>query len=82
MASMPAETAYPGRRVPWNMARMPQERPLSRKGWFHMDTSDKYREFAEECERLAKQAKSLQHQRILEEMARVWRQLAQELEPK
>jgi hypothetical protein len=47
-----------------------------------METSTKYREFAQECDRLAKQAKSLQHRRILEEMARVWRQLAEEADPK
>ena len=43
-----------------------------------MDTPDKYHEFAEECERLAKQAKTRAHRQILEEMAHVWRQLAEE----
>jgi len=47
-----------------------------------MDTPDKYREFAEECDRLAKQAKTNVHRRILEDMARVWRQLAEEADPK
>jgi hypothetical protein len=47
-----------------------------------MDTPSKYREFAEECDRLAKQAKTKEHRSILEEMARVWRQLAAEPDPK
>jgi hypothetical protein len=43
-----------------------------------METSDKYREYAEECERLAKQAKTTHHRDILIEMAEAWRQLADE----
>jgi hypothetical protein len=43
-----------------------------------METSDKYREYAEECERLAKQAKTAHHRAILIEMAEAWRQLADE----
>jgi hypothetical protein len=64
--------------VPWNMARMLPERSIPRNGCPGMDTPSKYREFAEECDRLAKQAKTNAHRRILEEMARVWRQLADE----
>jgi hypothetical protein len=47
-----------------------------------MDTPSKYREFAEECDRLAKQVKMNEHRRILEEMARVWRQLAEDVDPR
>jgi hypothetical protein len=65
-------------RVPWNMPRMRPERRLRWNRCLGMETPMKYREFAEECERLAKQAKTAQHRRVLEEMARTWRQLANE----
>jgi hypothetical protein len=41
-----------------------------------------YREFADECERMAKESKNEQHRSILEEMAAVWRRLADEAEKK
>jgi len=41
-----------------------------------METSTQYRKFAEECERLAKQASAAHHRKVLEEMAQVWRELA------
>jgi hypothetical protein len=47
-----------------------------------METSAKYREFAEECERLAKQAKTEHHRAILLEMAEAWRQLSERANPK
>ncbi len=47
-----------------------------------MTTSSQYREFAEECERLAIEAKSERHRRILTEMAEVWRRLAREADTK
>jgi hypothetical protein len=37
-----------------------------------------YREFAEECDRLAKQAKIDGERKILEEMAEAWRKVAAE----
>ena len=37
-----------------------------------------YREFAEECDRLAQQAKTDAHRKILEEMAEAWRMLVAE----
>jgi len=43
-----------------------------------MDPSTQYQRFAEEFRRLAQQAKTEQHQRILEEMARAWEKLAKE----
>ncbi len=46
------------------------------RGLFPMETPTKYREFAEECERLAKQATTERHRAVLLEMAAVWKQLA------
>jgi hypothetical protein len=40
--------------------------------------SAQYREFAEECERLAKQIKTDGERKILEEMAEAWRRVAAE----
>jgi hypothetical protein len=43
-----------------------------------METGSKHRyeHFAEECERLAKEAKSDHHRNVLREMAETWRRLA------
>jgi hypothetical protein len=43
-----------------------------------MQTPTQYREFVEECERLAKQAKVERHRMVLKEMAEAWRKLAKE----
>jgi hypothetical protein len=45
-----------------------------------METSAQYLEFAEECDRLAKQAKTDDHRKILEKMAEAWRMLAGEVD--
>ncbi len=47
-----------------------------------METSAQYREFAEECDRLAKQAKTEHQRKILEEMAEAWRMVAAEADNK
>jgi hypothetical protein len=47
-----------------------------------METSTEYKRFAEECRRLAREAKTEQHRRILEEMAQSWEKLAKEGAPK
>jgi hypothetical protein len=47
-----------------------------------METTIQYREFAEECDRLAKNANTDGHRKILEEMAEVWRRLAAEADKK
>ena len=53
-----------------------------------METSAQYREtsaqreFAEECDRLAKQAKTDGERKILEEMAKAWRLVAAEADKK
>jgi hypothetical protein len=45
-----------------------------------MHKAKQYLKFAEECEALAKQAKTERHRNILVEMARTWRRLADESE--
>jgi hypothetical protein len=47
-----------------------------------MEPSIEYQRFAEECRRLAQQAKTEQHSRILEEMAQAWEKLARENDSK
>jgi hypothetical protein len=46
-----------------------------------METSTEYRQFAQECRRLAREAKTERHRNIMEEMARAWDRLAKEAEP-
>jgi hypothetical protein len=46
-----------------------------------MDTIAQYKAFAADCDRLAADAQSERHRKILQEMARIWRRLAQEAEP-
>ena len=40
-------------------------------------STDRYEEFATECERLAKEAKMEHHRSVLLEMAGAWRRLAE-----
>jgi hypothetical protein len=47
-----------------------------------MEPSTEYQRFAEECRRLAQEAKTEQHRRILKEMAQAWEKLAKEVAPK
>jgi hypothetical protein len=47
-----------------------------------MKPSTQYREFAEECVRLAKQAKGDHQKKVLKEMAEVWHKLAEEADKK
>ena len=47
-----------------------------------MTGSTQYREFAEECLRLAKQAKDEHQREILTEMAKAWSKLAEEADKK
>jgi len=58
------------------MTRMRPERASAPAGLSPMTTSKKYRDFAEECERLAATVKDDRHSKVLEEMAAVWRMLA------
>ena len=51
-------------------------------GDFEMRTPDEYREFAAECYRLAAEAKTRAHQKLMEEMARAWSEVAEEVETK
>jgi hypothetical protein len=47
-----------------------------------MRTPDQYREFSAECYRLAVEAKTEGHQKILQEMARAWKEVVEEAEAK
>ena len=43
-----------------------------------MRTQTEYLEFAEQCDRLAKETKAERHRMALKEMAEAWRKLAEE----
>jgi hypothetical protein len=43
-----------------------------------MESSTEYRRFAQECRRLAREAKIERHRKIMEEMAQAWDTLAKE----
>jgi len=47
-----------------------------------MRTPDQYRDFAAECYRLAAEAKTEVHRKMMEEMARAWCEVADEVETK
>jgi hypothetical protein len=54
---------------------MQPERAVRPDRFLNMETTARYREFAEQCERLARQAKTERERAVLLEMAAVWRQL-------
>jgi hypothetical protein len=58
---------------------MRPERGVPLAGLFRMETAPKrkYEEFAAECERLAKDARTDHHRAVLREMADAWRKLAE-----
>jgi hypothetical protein len=62
------------------MRRCGRGRPPTR--WSQMRTPDQYRELAAECYRLAAEARTEKDCKILEEIARAWRELAEEVETK
>ena len=43
-----------------------------------MEASAQYREFAKKCDRLVDETKEPRHKQVLQEMARVWKNLADE----
>jgi hypothetical protein len=61
---------------------MHSERRFKRTGFVPMTSSNQYRDFAEECLRLAEQAKDEHQREILKEMAKVWNKLAEEVDKK
>jgi hypothetical protein len=62
------------------MACLSAERHGLPAGYFRMETPDAYRKFAEECRRLAVRAEMGEQKIILQEMARIWAQLAAQAE--
>jgi hypothetical protein len=64
------------------MSLLLQERRFLPGRWSAMETSQDYRKFAEECRRLAKEAKNVEHKRTLEQMAEAWLRLAREAQQK
>jgi hypothetical protein len=68
------------RQVPSGMTSVHSERPGRAAGCSGMETSTEYRGFAEECRRLAREAKTERRQKILEEMAQAWEKLAKEVD--
>jgi hypothetical protein len=45
-----------------------------------MGTATEYRRFAQECRRLARDAQTERHRKIMEDMARAWDTLATEVD--
>ncbi len=64
------------------MSRMRREQDLGRANFPNMRKSEQFREFAEQCERLARQAAAERHRKILMEMADTWKRLAEDSERK
>ena len=62
------------------MTFMRSERHDREGDWPSMKESTQYRRFAEECLRLAKEAATEHQRKVLDEMAEVWRKLAEESE--
>jgi hypothetical protein len=46
-----------------------------------MEPITQYQRFAEECRRMASEAKSEEHRKLLEEMAQAWEKVAKETDP-
>jgi hypothetical protein len=62
------------------MPPMSAERQFRSHSFLGMETPQDYRNFADECLRLAKQTNIAEHRTILEQMAQVWLRLANEAE--
>ena len=56
------------------------EQPGCAASYSGMESSTEYRRFAQECRRLAQEAKTERHRKIMEEMAQAWDRLAKEAE--
>jgi hypothetical protein len=56
------------------------ERHAKANGFFFMEPSTQYRQFAEGCRRFARLAKTDEQRKILLEMEAVWTKLAEEAE--
>lgn len=64
------------------MSCMRRERGVGRANFPDMRKSEQFREFAKECERLARNAAAEHHRKILMEMVETWKKLAEESERK
>jgi hypothetical protein len=60
---------------------MHRERQHERPGSSDMEPITQYLRFAEECRRMAREAKSEEHRKLLEEMAQAWEKVAKEADP-
>ena len=60
------------------MTSMHPERSACAAGYSGMETSSEDRRFAQECHRLAREAKTERHRKIMQEMAQAWERLAKE----
>jgi hypothetical protein len=61
-----------------SMMYMQLERLCWAPGYFIMETSQDYRQFAQECDRLSEEAMTEEQRRTLKKMAAAWRKVAQE----
>jgi hypothetical protein len=59
-----------------DIAAMSKERSTAAGGFFPMETSAQYREFAAQCDRLVEETADPRHKQSLREMAEAWRVLA------
>jgi hypothetical protein len=55
-----------------------QEHPGEEWGLFPMENSKQFREFAEECGRLAQRASTEEQRRVLTKLAAAWSKIAEE----
>ena len=73
---------FDGERVPAAIENTVRNNPPDSGVVICMSSSAQYRRFAEECARLAKQAKNEHEQTVFKELAEAWLKLAQESDQK
>jgi hypothetical protein len=65
------------KQVPTRLAFIFLERRTGTRGCSYMEPSTQYRNFAEECRRLAKTSKTAEERKVLREMEAIWTKLAE-----